>query len=169
MAGRCLIVANQTLGGDALDRAVADCIGRDVTRFYVVVPTTPVEHESTAWAGGFALAEGGWVPEEAVAALEEDQRRREEARDEARERAYLRLELMLDKIGSMGGEAEGEVGAEDPLAATRTVLEREPPFDEVIVSTLPSGLSRWLKLDLPNRIARLTDALVTTIEAEGTG
>ena len=41
--------------------------------------------------------------------------------------------------------------------------------DAVIVSTLPAGVSRWLKMDLPSRIDRMTDAPVTTIEAEPVG
>lgn len=165
MAGRrCLIVANQTLGGEALDRQVRDCISRDVNVFYVVVPRTPVEHETTAWTGGFPV-EGG-TPEQARAATEEYARRLDAEFEEARTRAQHRLDLMIDEIQSLGGEAEGEVGTDDPVEATRVVLERQPPFDEIIVSTLPSRLSRWLKMDLPNRVSRMTDVPVTTIEAE---
>lgn len=163
--GRCLIVANQTLGGDALNREVQDCISGDISAFYVVVPMTKVEHEATAWTGGFALGESG-TPEQARAAMEENARRFEAELGEARRRAQRRLELMIEKIESVGGEAEGEIGIDDPLEATRVVLEREPRFDEIIVSTLPGGVSRWLKMDLPNRVARMTDVPVVTIEAE---
>ncbi len=38
-------------------------------------------------------------------------------------------------------------------------------FDEVIVATLPTGVSRWLAADLPHRIERLTGARVTHIVA----
>ena len=36
----------------------------------------------------------------------------------------------------------------------REALEREP-FDEVIVSTLPAGVSHWLHRDLPSRLEQL--------------
>lgn len=166
MAGRCLIVANQTLGGDALDGVVRDCIHRDVGDFHVVVPMTRVKHETSTWTGGFALDTGGASPERIRVAVEEDTRRYEAELEQARERARQRLELMIDKIESMDGRAGGEVGVDDPLEAVRAVLEREPAFDEIVVSTLPAGLSRWVKLDLPNRIARLTDVPVTTVEAD---
>lgn len=172
MAGRCLIVANQTLGGQRLHDSVEDCISREVRRFYVVVPMTPVEHETTSWSGGFGLGvagtlgEEGGSPERMRAALEENARRQEAELDDSRRRAQHRLELMIERIESMDGEAEGEVGVDDPLEATKTVLGREASFDEIIVSTLPARLSRWLKMDLPSRIARLTDVPVTTIEAK---
>lgn len=165
MAGRCLVVANQTLGGEALDGSIRDCLGRGRQVFYIVVPMTRVEHEAAGWGGGFGMGEGA-SPEMARAAMEESARLREAELTEARLRAERRLDLMIDKIRSMGGQAAGEVGTDDPLEATRAVLEREAAFDEIIVSTLPAGLSRWLKMDLPNRISRLTDAPVTTIEAE---
>jgi hypothetical protein len=56
------------------------------------------------------------------------------------------------------------VGAPEPTVAVQDVLE-EQAFDEVIVSTLPTSLSRWLRMDLPSRIARMTDVPVTTVEA----
>jgi hypothetical protein len=100
--------------------------------------------------------------------MEENERRREAAQEEARRRAQERLDQMIDMIQSLGGEAGGEVGVADPVQATKEVLEHQS-FDEVIVSTLPSGLSRWLKMDLPSRVARMTDAPVTTVEAEPNG
>lgn len=165
MAGRCLIVANQTLGGAALDGALKECMDRGLSRFYVVVPRTRVEHEAIGWAGGFGLGEGA-SPEAVRVAMEEHARRQEAKSDEAQERAQERLDLMLAKIDGLGGQADGEVSHEEPLEAIETVLKREPDLSEIIVSTLPAGLSRWLKMDLPNRVTRITDLPVTTIEAE---
>lgn len=169
MSGRCLIVANQTLGSDALRRSVEDCLGRDVTDFYVVVPRTPVEHETPAWTGGFALSKEPWSPEKAraaMAAVQEGTRLREAEVSEAQVRAQGRLELMIEAIHSMGGTAAGEVGAPDPLKAAKGALDEQPAVDEIIVSTLPKALSRWLRMDLPNRLARITHVPVTTIEAQ---
>lgn len=170
MPGRCLVIANQTLGGAELTRAIEDCIARDIRRFHVVVPRTQVEHEATTWTGGYGIGDGFWMPavaeQELEAALEEKARRREVALEEARRRAELRLERMLEHIRAAGGEADGEVGSEDPLEAATAAVEASPQFDEIIVSTLPSGISRWLKMDLPSRIGRLTDAPVTTVVAE---
>ena len=39
-------------------------------------------------------------------------------------------------------------------------------FDEVIVSTLPKRVSRWLHLDLPSKVAGL-GLPVTTVSAKG--
>lgn len=174
--GQYLIVANQTLGGAELDRAVRDHIERGQTQFYIVVPMTPPEHEAPAWSGGFALAgsvahpymvgPGEVVPaEQAAREMEESARRREAQLDEARRRADDRLGQMINKIRSAGGRAEGEVGDADPAAAVEHVL-KDRSFEGIIVSTLPAGISRWLKMDLSSRVARMTDAPVTTIEAE---
>jgi hypothetical protein len=174
--GQYLIVANQTLGGAKLDRAIREHIERGETRFYIVVPMTPPEHEAPSWSGGFALGRSmshpyvvapneGVSPEQAAREMEEAARRREARLDEARRRADDRLGQMIDKIRSAGGEAEGEVGDTDPAAAVERVLN-DRSFDGIIVSTLPAGISRWLKMDLSSRVARMTDAPVTTVEAE---
>jgi hypothetical protein len=145
--GRCLIVANQTLGGAALNRAVRDCVSRDVEVFHVVVPMTKVEHETSYWEGGSNYS------------VEAELR-------EARLRAQRRLDRMLEKIQSEGGEAEGSIGSEDPVEATRALLDTDAAFDEIIVSTLPARLSRWLKMDVPSRISRTTEVPLTIVEAD---
>jgi hypothetical protein len=45
----------------------------------------------------------------------------------------------------------GEVGDGRPLQAIDDVLSREP-FDEIVLSTLPPRLSRWMKLNLVQRV-----------------
>ncbi|MEX2487708.1 MAG: hypothetical protein WD377_08840 [Nitriliruptoraceae bacterium] len=167
MADRCLVVANQTIGGTDLDAAVRDRVAHGTRRFHVIVPMTAVEHEATAWTGGLYLA-GDELSAFAALAFEGDEadRRFREERDEARRRAAARMAAMIDRIAVAGGEATGEVGSADPLEAVRQVLERQPPFAHIIVSTLPRGLSRWLRQDLPSRIASLADTPMTIIEAE---
>lgn len=84
---------------------------------------------------------------------------------EARAIAQGRLERAIDRFRALGAEAEGEVGDERLLQAIRdTVHDRE--FDEIILSTLPPGLSRWLRQDLPHRVERTFDVPVTHIIGE---
>lgn len=67
--------------------------------------------------------------------------------------ARRRLTAALRRLSDLGVEASGEVGDADPiLAVTDVLLERE--IDEILLFTLPSGLSRWLRQDLPQRVAR---------------
>ena len=40
---------------------------------------------------------------------------------------------------------------------------RSGAFDEVIISTLPLGVSRWLGLDVPHRVERRFKVPVTTV------
>ena len=60
-----------------------------------------------------------------------------------------------------GGEVEGMIGDPEPLAAIQDAINLHG-FDEVIISTLPVRLSRWLRLDLPSKAAGL-GLPVTTI------
>ncbi len=53
-----------------------------------------------------------------------------------------------------GGEVEGFVGDADPSAAIQDAINLRG-FDEVIISTLPSKVSRWLHLDLPSKVSGL--------------
>jgi hypothetical protein len=71
--------------------------------------------------------------------------------EDARDTLELAIPLLED---AAGGRVEGVIGEADAFAAVRTAHEHEP-FDEAIVSTLPTNVSRWLRLDLPARIRRL--------------
>jgi hypothetical protein len=51
-----------------------------------------------------------------------------------------------------GSEVEGMIGSTDPTLAIQDAINLRG-FDEVIISTLPSKVSRWLKLDLPSKIS----------------
>lgn len=74
------------------------------------------------------------------------------------------LRAALDRFGDAGIPATGEVGDPNPLLAVDDVLRREH-FDEIILSTLPPGASRWLKRDLPRRFEQRFAIPVTHIVA----
>ena len=146
-----LIVANQTLGGPRLDAVVRERIAEGRGTFHIVIPMISPALEAVAWGApeiGFVIP----APDP-------------EAVDEARRRSEHRLHAMVERIRHAGGTASGEVGDTDPAEAVRRIIEQRP-FGEIIVSTLPPGISRWLKMDLPSRIERLTDIPVTVVEAE---
>jgi hypothetical protein len=73
----------------------------------------------------------------------------------SRHTAKSRLEAGLRRMRAAGLEVSGVLGKDtDPLMAVHE--EWDPRrFDEVIVSTLPSSVSRWMRFDLPHRIAKL--------------
>jgi hypothetical protein len=74
--------------------------------------------------------------------------------------ARLRLEDALARMREAGLEkVEGSVGDPDPVVAVMDVWD-PMKFDEIVVSTLPTGSSRWLGLDLPHRLEKLTSVPV---------
>jgi hypothetical protein len=81
--------------------------------------------------------------------------------------AQSRLEEMLERLREMGAEADGEIGDRDPVMAVRDAL-RGREVDEVIVSTLPKGLSRWLGEDVPSRLRDSVKVPVTVVTQDGT-
>lgn len=84
---------------------------------------------------------------------------------EAQAIASRRLEQALERFRELGAEAEGEIGDERALQAIADAV-RDRNFDEVILSTLPPGLSRWLRQDLPHRVERTFDITVTHVVGE---
>ncbi len=71
----------------------------------------------------------------------------------------------LERLREAGLEAEGEVGAPDPIVAVTDAWDPNR-YDEIIVSTLPSALSKWLHAGLPERIEKLTGAPVAHVVSQ---
>lgn len=84
---------------------------------------------------------------------------------EARAMAEERMNEALAGLREVGAQVEGLVGDPRALSAIGDVL-LERPHDEVVLSTLPLGTSRWLKQDLPHRVERQFGLPVTHIVAE---
>ena len=61
----------------------------------------------------------------------------------------------------------GKLGDPDPIVAVMEVWD-PMEFDEIVVSTLPTGVSRWLGLDLPRRVERATGLPVRQVTASET-
>jgi hypothetical protein len=72
---------------------------------------------------------------------------------QARAIAQERLDAALRWFSSVGATATGEVADEHPLYAIRDAL-RDNEIDEIIISTLPPGASRWLRQDLPRKVRK---------------
>jgi hypothetical protein len=68
----------------------------------------------------------------------------------------------VEKLRAAGLDIDGMVGDPDPSAAVQDACNLGN-FDEVIVSTLPTHLSKWLKLDLPRKVAHSTGLPVTHV------
>jgi hypothetical protein len=74
------------------------------------------------------------------------------------------LQAALERWTEAGLTATGSIGNSDPTEAVAEVCS-PGRFDEVIVSTLPGQSSRWLRVDVPSRIAAFTDLPVTHVTA----
>jgi hypothetical protein len=75
------------------------------------------------------------------------------------------LDQALEQMREAGLEADGAVGDADPLIAVTEAWDPKK-YDEIIVSTLPMRLSKWLHAGLPERIAKLTGAPVTHVVSQ---
>ena len=152
-ARRVLLVANQTLGTVALEAEMHKRSAQGSYVFHLLVPAVPVPDAATR---------PGTV--EATGDLFLEDQRMQHSWEQARQI----LDEHLDALRRRGLDVTGEVGSADPFLAVRSVLSRRR-FDEVILSTLPSGISRWLGMDLPRRLRRSLDIPLTVVTAGGEG
>jgi uncharacterized membrane-anchored protein len=130
-----LVVANKTADTPALLDAVRARAGQGPATFHLLVPNPSTHAELTARERELHAAEAERV-----------------------------LEVALPLIGAAAGTpVEGSVSLRhDPMDAIEETL-REGDFHEVIVSTLPHGISHWLHTDLPGRVAHLGLPVTTVV------
>ncbi len=79
-----------------------------------------------------------------------------------------RLNAALRRLHEAGIPAEGMLGDIDPIVAVQEVWDSEK-YDAVVLSTLPARESRWMELELPDRIAQATGAPVSHVVATEVG
>jgi hypothetical protein len=82
-----------------------------------------------------------------------------------RQAAEEQLAQALERLRSMGLTVDGTVGSIDPIVAISDEWDPQR-YDEVVISTLPMGVSKWLHAGLPERVQRLTGARVTHVVAQ---
>jgi hypothetical protein len=147
-----MVVANRTLGGEELLRVITEKAAAEPSDFWVVVPATPLPSARPdammTWDKGMPIRPG-FMP-----ATTDYEAGCEAARD--------RLRHAVERLRQAGVAVDGEVGSRDPQRAVANALARHRA-DEVIVSTLPSGMSHWLRMDLPHRLERKHHVPVTTV------
>ncbi|MBV8947739.1 MAG: hypothetical protein JO286_03075 [Solirubrobacterales bacterium] len=130
-----LVVAHQTAATSGLLDAIRERAARSPARFHLVVPQQ---------AHGMHK-----VVDPQDAGVDEAQRV---------------LDTALPKLSeAAGGEVTGSVGDAEPLMAIQDAVNLGN-YDEMIISTLPLGISRWLKLDLISK-ARGLGLPVTHVQA----
>ena len=135
MAGRArvLVVANRTAESPELLNALRERQARGPCEFTLLVPSTP---HGLAWAAD---------------------------PDAGHDAAEHHREAFVEELRTEGlNVADAKLGDPDPLAA----IEDECNFhdyDELIVSTLPLKLSKWLRVDLPRKARAATGLPVTHI------
>lgn len=64
-----------------------------------------------------------------------------------------RLAEILDVLAIAGIPASGGIGDQNPVTAVADLLRQES-VDEIIVSTLPRGTSKWLSQNVVKRLSR---------------
>jgi hypothetical protein len=131
-----LVVAHQTASTEGLMDAVRERAQRGAASFHLVVPQHP-----------------------------HGMHRYVDPHDSGFEEAEEVLVASLPKLsGAAGSEVTGNVGDPEPLMAIHDAINLGS-FDEVIISTLPHRISRWLHLDLVSK-ARGLGLPVTHVEAK---
>jgi hypothetical protein len=137
VAARVLVVAYRTAATQPLLDAVRERAQRGKATFTLLVPNPAPGLHKVVDPEDQGAGEATGVVERAVPALS-------------------------DAAG--GAPVEGIVGSSDPIAAVEDAINLRG-FDEVIISTLPTKISHWLKLDLPSKITGM-GLPVTTVTPE---
>ena len=135
---RVLVVAHKTAATQPLLDAVRERAQRGPATFTLLVPNPAHGLHKVVDPEDQQASEAQTVISEAVPALSE----------------------------AAGTPVEGIVGDADPVAAVHDAINLRG-FDEVIVSTLPVRLSRWLKLDLPSKVAGMGLPVTTVTPDHG--
>jgi hypothetical protein len=130
-----LVVAHQTAVGSPLLDAVRQRSAQGPAKFHLVVPRRP---------------HGMHKVVDPIEAGEEEAR------------AVLR-EALPKLSEAAGSQVTGSVGDAEPLMAIQDAVNLGH-YDEIIISTLPLGVSRWLKLDIVSK-ARALGLPVTHVAA----
>jgi hypothetical protein len=133
-----VVVANQTLGSDELAALVRERTAEGPAEFWLVVPATPVKDLASNAMPIPMPVMGGVSTLPAPPA-------------EARRLAQINLDAAIKKLTAVGCTVNGAVSDADPMRAVREAVSSRQ-FDEIIVSTLPPRLSRWVHHDLPARL-----------------
>jgi hypothetical protein len=134
-SSRVLVVANRTAESPELLEALKLRAGEGACAFTLLVPATP---HGLAWAADTHAGA-----------------------DEAEEHR----QAFIDELRAEGlNVTEAKVGDPDPLAALQDECN-SAEYDEVIVSTLPLHLSKWLHLDLPRKARAATGLPVEHVVA----
>lgn len=122
-----LLVANETAESQELLQAISEIHAQDPgAEFVIVVPATPLN------------------------LLQQFEGKAKSARGLAAQRA----QSTRQKLESLGIRVRStRVGNWDPYVAIEDELLHEK-YEAIVVSTLPPGLSRWLRMDLPSRVVR---------------
>jgi hypothetical protein len=130
-----LVVAHQTAATPGLLDAVRERSERGPAKFHLVVPRMP--------HGMHKLVD---------------------PQDTGEDEAQQVLAGALPKLSeAAGSEVTGALGDSEPLMAIHDAVNLGH-YDEIIISTLPLGISRWLKLDLVSK-AKGLGLPVTHVEA----
>jgi hypothetical protein len=136
-----LVVAHKTAATPALLEAIGRRAQRGPARYHLLVPNPHHPSWHVSELAHPNLSEGEQV---------------------------LALALPLIEDAADGAPVDGTVSPRhDPMDAIEEALHNGD-FDEIILSTLPRGVSRWLHLDLPHRVAHLGLPLTTVVAQEGT-
>jgi hypothetical protein len=130
-----LVVAHQTAATPGLLDAVRERSQRGPARFHLVVPRQP----------------------HGIHKLVDPQ----DASDEEAQRV---LDVALPKLSeAAAAEVTGSIGDPEPLMAIQDAIHLGR-YDEIIISTLPARISRWLHVDLVSKTRGL-GLPVTHVEA----